>query len=479
MNNLLSKLKQVATFRGVLSIGFLCVCLAGFIFQASMVSTIYFEYKTTSKIEIASTDELRYPVLVFCVRYLDVLDRIPREGYPWIESEIPRNDKDVHKELSLFTTEQIHNLTPNKSESLIKCFVRSNQTDELIERTGEECEQLFHRFKYISGEDICYMYIPDKDFVYSLTKVTSSLSEVGVVYKVHMSKSFTQAIHLTLVSGICTAEEMVDVQNTLDLSLETKCAPVTSRKYSERIIREVYSGDPSNYFVVQGTIHNITLLPLPYETQCVEGEAPQFCSMLCTIKRVTQRVGRYPFSEIISTSDNMKILSAIDLQNQSVATKVKEIDEICRKECSHRQCESCYTLTDAAEYSTPDVNDSLILVAGVPKSNGLTVKTLPFMKLIEYINHICVSGSIWLGVSVLSAYPLKHLWLKNIENRRGRERARLQRLQPKSVATSPSAKEKWQQMKVNHIEIHPGFKVMPRPYCPCSFCRQKQRTAGN
>ena len=219
MNNLLSKLKQVATLRGVLSIAFLCVCLAGFIFQASMVSKIYFEYKTTSKIEIASTDELRYPVLVFCVRYLDVLDRIPREGYPRIESEIPRDDNDVHKELSLFTTKQIHDLTPNKSESLIKCFVRSNQTDELIERSGEECEQLFYRFKYISGEDICYMYIPDKDFVYSLTKVTSSLSEVGVVYKVHLSKSFTQAIHLTLVSGICTAEEMVDVQKTLHVAL--------------------------------------------------------------------------------------------------------------------------------------------------------------------------------------------------------------------------------------------------------------------
>ena len=434
---------------------FLVVCFAGFAFQTLKVSNIFFAYKTTSKIEIVSTDQLQYPSLVFCTRYLDVIDRSQRNRFPGIGVDIPTSDDKVHDELSVLTTKEIFELTPKIEDSLVNCSLRSTQTEMLVQISKEECMKKFHLIKYITGEDVCYMYISDKDLVYSLTKVTTSLTEVGVVFKLHLSDQFNKAIHLTLISSICSAERMTKYLDDL-----TMCTPVISRKYSERIIREIHSGQPSNFFVIQGTVHNITLLQDPYETSCKDGQEPQFCFMKCVIQGLKETVNRYPFSEIITSNDSLKILSTRDLQKQDIFLKVQEVDDKCHEACNHRQCLSYYTLTEAAEYATPEGDETLILVAGVPKSNGITVKTLAFMTLIEYINHVCVSGSIWLGVSVLSAFPGRLFDKKHLRKMRLRMNDRKNKM---NTARS------WQSLQIHKKS---RVSIVPRLYCPCNDCRR-------
>jgi len=355
-------------------------------------------------------------------------------------------------------------------------------------RDLNECKKLFIVVKYVSGEDICYSFVPDKKFLYSLTEITSSLSDVGVIYSLELNGILLEAIHITLINYITTALVFDKALQDNDMDSLT---PIASRKFSERIIREI-DNSSSNYFVVQGTIHNITLMPPPYETNCREGEDDlEFCMTICSVQGIKEAVNRYPFSEMLTLENkdpDVKILSTLDLKNKTLYDQVREVDNQCRLECNFRICKATYTLTDAADYATPDVNDTLILVAGVPKSNGLTVKTLAAMNLIEYLNHLCVSGSIWLGISVLSFFPMKRLrgsnketikkWrdiidlskkrkmLKKNKKLFPRETKRERRAKMENII-SMEFKNKLFQMKNSNSNV----RILPRIYCPCEYCR--------
>ena len=127
-------------------------------------------------------------------------------------------------------------------------------------------------------------------------------------------------------------------------------------------------------------------------------------------------------------------------------------------------------MTEIAAYSDNKMRKTISLVAAVPKANGLAINSFPIMTLINYLNNIGVTASIWFGVSILSLslYPFKLLG-REVNRRRNKCRTGLGRNQQnlKKKESNPNFYH-FLGSKRNESKMIP----VPRIYCPCSFCQK-------
>ena len=410
----------------------LSICVCGCTFQCYMFCDTYFKYKTSSRIEITARETYRLPDIILCTRYREVTSKKVWESY---STQLMQQENEP-------TIRQILQMTPNNT--LDECGYRFNGSDEFQMKKEIECSKIWKIVKYASGADVCYAYLSAENEAYSIPDVASALDHVGIIYELYLNESMKNAQHLYLISDT----------NPLGLSLTLKATlPVRSRKYGEAMIRGL-DDKTLNYFTVQGTIYNVTLLQAPYDTGCVPDYQADFCGPDCNTKYKQEQLQRVPFHEIITEPLDLRMVSEKDLMNETVQEIIKKGNEMCSKKCSHPPCQSYYSLTDAFGNFKADIGlHRLVLAAGVPRSNGLIVNTFPSMQLIDFLNNLAVSASIWFGVSVLSLFmiPLNFKFMdvnkNNLKSRRVHTKQRLER-------------------------IHGHIQVYPRSYCQCSYCQR-------
>ena len=243
-------------------------CVCGFGFQCFSFSNTYFIYKTNSRIEITSVDVHRLPSIVFCTRYLEVISKETWDNY-WKRTQ--------STEISQPTVKEIFEMTPN--DTLVGCGYRFNQSEIFQRGSKEECSKIFTTIKYTSGADICYAYISIQESRYSVTKVTSALDHVSIIYELYLNESLRDADHLYFISYLTASNVPLTSKEIL---------PVQSRKYGETLVR-VLRDNLQNYFMLQGTIYNVTLLQAPYDTGCLPDNQANFCGPDCNTNKGTTR----------------------------------------------------------------------------------------------------------------------------------------------------------------------------------------------
>ena len=410
----------------------LSICVCGCTFQCYTFCETYFKYKTSSRIEITALEIYRLPDIILCTRHREVTRRKKWESYSYqlmgLETEP--------------TIRQILEMTPNNI--LDECGYRFNGSDEFHVEKETECYKIWKIIKYATGADICYAYISVENEAYSISNVASALDHVGIIYELYLNESMRNAQHLYLISDT----------SPLGMSLTPKAnLPVRSRKYGQAMIRGL-GNKTLNYFIIQGTVYNVTLLQAPYDTGCLPDDQADFCGPDCNTKYKQEQLQRVPFHEIITEPLDLRMVSEMDLMNETVQEIIKKGNEMCSKKCSHPPCQSYYSLTDAFASFKADIGQHrLVLAAGVPRSNGLIVKTFPSMLLIDFLNNLAISASIWFGVSVLSLFmiPLnikfRDVKKNNLKSRRVHTKQRLER-------------------------IHRQIGVTSRQFCRCLYCQR-------
>ena len=399
--------ENTRTQRLVFDLFVCCGCFGGFVWHAYTFSDIYFSYKIFSRIQISDNDLYRFPNIAFCTSYRDLI-----LNSKWASLNASNSG------LIQPTIRQLFDLTPGANDTLVGCAYRLSGTENMIMESVKKCKKSWTVTKYVSGAHVCYTHVSDPFFTYSLVKVTSALTHVGIIYEIFLNESISKSRNMVMISTLHPIGLIVNGKSAL---------PMRSRKYLRVIVRgaDVTS---DNYFVVQGTAYNITLLPAPYETHCVPDARADFCESECNTNYKKERLARVPFHEIIADPSDDRMVSEEDLNNQTITTIILQGNEECSKHCMHRSCSSFYTLTDAAGYYKPLLgNRSIVLAAGVPRSNGLIVRTFPIMLLIDLLNNMAVSASIWLGASVFSLFMIPFKIFSFWNKRKSRPQRRLHR----------------------------------------------------
>ena len=407
------------------------ICFNGFAAHCYTFCNTYFRYTTISRIEISARDFYRLPNIILCTRYAEVNSKILYMNI---------NDK-----LDGATIRQIFDMTPEPALTINACRYGFNNSEIFWYKKYNECLKIWTAMKYVLGANVCYAYVSDPMTVYSVGYVTAALNNVGIIYELHLNKSLSHVQLLHLIS----------YTHPVGLSANSKrMLPIRSRRFGKTIFRNT-TDFPRNYILIQGTLYNVTLLPAPYDTDCLPDIRADFCEGDCNIKFKSEKLGRVPFHEMITEPRDLKMVSSQDLMNGTIRIIIQKGNEMCRKKCTHRPCDSYFSLTDASEFYKPMVGNNLVLAAGVARTNGLIVNTFPSMQLIDFLNNLAISASIWFGVSVLSIcmtpVTLFSFW------------------------TTFGTKEQFQKRihRKERIErLHRQMKVTRRYYCRCPYCQR-------
>ena len=418
--------------RSIMQVLVFAVCVSGFSWHAFDFIETYSKYKTGNRMEIRTIDYYRLPNIVFCTRYSEVI--APNVWFTHLGNN------------SQLTVREIFEMTPDSRDVFVGCSYRFNKTEDLRRGTQEECHSFWTVIKYISGAEICYAFHSNEQRPYRLLNVLSAFNHIGIIYELYLNESLMNSQHITLITTTHPLRMKVVASSTLSRR---------SRKYSEVIYREL-TDKAMNYFLVQGTIYDVTLLPAPYDTHCLPGNLADLCEPNCNIKYKKEKLGRVPFHEIITEISDDRMVSQEDLNNQTVQDIILEGIEKCSKMCRHYPCHSYYSLTDASGFWKQSLGNELVLAAGTTRSTDVTVETFPVVLFVDLLKNLAVSASIWFGVSVLSLvmFPVK---LFNLFKSWSQKR-KLRLL--KRVGRS-------QRLKLLHRKI----KITPRSYCRCSYCQ--------
>ena len=407
------------------------ICLSGFALHCYTFCKTYFRYETISRIEISARDIYRLPNIILCTRYAELTSKL--------------NHVDFNANLNSLTIKQILDMTPEPRSTIQGCKYGFNNSELFWYEKHDECMKIWTAMKYVLGADVCYAYVSNPMTVYSVAYVAAALNEVGIIYELHLNKSLSVIQHLRLISYTQPVGLSADSRRTL---------PLRSARFGETIFRDT-DDLTRNYILIQGTLYNVTLLPAPYDTDCLPDIRADFCEGECNIQFQSENLERVPFHEMITEPTDLKMVSSQELMNETFRKITQEGNKRCGKKCNHRSCDSYFSLTDASGFLKPMVGNNLVLAAGVARTNGLIVNTFPSMQLIDFLNNLAISASIWFGVSVLSICmtPVTALFVWSTFGTKAKSHKRIHR-------------------KQRMERLHRRMKVTPRYYCRCAYCQR-------
>ena len=118
---------KMSRCKTALSIFFFVICVVGLLFQVHQVSEGYFRYKKTNKINIQVQEVEEFQTLVYCPRYVDLLNRTNYKQYG-LYPKFRQEGYSLHNELAALKIKDILNLTPSSHGFVPYCGVSNDST---------------------------------------------------------------------------------------------------------------------------------------------------------------------------------------------------------------------------------------------------------------------------------------------------------------------------------------------------------------
>lgn len=302
---------------------FRLLCVVGLLFQLFQVSQLYFTFQTTSKIKFEIPDVEDYQTIMYCPRYLDLVDRQYHEKYG-ILKQPSQSDPEIEKEMTALTVEQIFQLTPAVSDVIDYCILRSGNTFTPLFSDKKSCEDFFLVFKSVNGERICYTFMPRFRSKHSIGDIASSETFTNIVYQLRLNSKISNTNVALFVTSFM---DPVNLQE-----------PLNSRLF-QRTISNSISFNRSHVYVYVDYI-SINRLPFPFDTKCTENHDREVCYEACLLFKL-KRINRLPWSGFHRQAINMKLLTSFHLKNESMSKYMSETFQECLKECKLKS--ECYS----------------------------------------------------------------------------------------------------------------------------------------
>lgn len=170
-------------------------------------------------------------------------------------------------------------------------------------------------------------------------------------------------------------------------------------------------------------------LQAPYDTNCIDYKSFMNvsssieCFTKCTNDMVKKYFGKGHFIAITyntddkvdprdDTRDEDRIINQDEIDDESTAELLNQLEERCVERCSRMDCNQRYTITQV--FSDPnDVNITIKYIVSSPQEPFVTIGAIPRLELLEYLIFILSSTSIWFGFHILMLDPRKLGWIPN------------------------------------------------------------------
>ena len=366
---------------------FLFLCLLGFVFQVQQVSDLYFRYQTTSRTvyQIRETDY--YQSIMYCPQSLDLLNRNNYNRYG-ILSHASTNVMEIHQELSKLKIKDIFELTPPESDVIDGCVIRRGKLFKPLEFKQKDCQAFFQVMKSVTGERICYAFIPRLSANFSVGDVAASMTHISVVYQVKVQPSISKSSHAFIISTITHPDGNLN-------------NPLHSRLFQANT--ENMKTFANSRFAVSGDSIEIRRLPPPHDTKCTPEHDRELCYENCLAGKF-QVINRLPWSGFHSQKLDMTMITDVDFQNETITKFVDYSVTECHFRCKlQTECLTQFSRTTVKESQA----DAFFLSSMLPLSPHMSLESVSSLNLVEYIVQVGSCFGMWFGISIISMNPTK------------------------------------------------------------------------
>ena len=381
-------------FKAVFSRCFSLICLLGFVLQLEQISELYFRYQTTSKSQFQIRDVEDYQTIIFCPRFVEILNRTNHQHFR-IRPTPPTSLHELEDDLRYLTIKNILELTPKESDVVFDCVRRDGNMSMPLQMTKAECEHFFKITKSVTGEKVCYTFMPRNRTVYSIGDVASSQTHTNIVFLINLLSSLGKAGLVNIISEYMYSNEERDA--------------LESRIYQARIL----NADSFNQsqLAVYGEFIEVSRLPPPYDTRCTPGHHREVCYEDCLNEKFKE-INRIPWSGFHKDKLNIKMITFADFKNKSILSFASTSFYECHRLCKYKtECHTAYSKTTAQEYVERVSPFHLAIVAMVPAGPKMSVYSVALLTPVEFLIQIGSCVGVWFGLSIISFNPVKWIIL--------------------------------------------------------------------
>lgn len=169
----------------------------------------------------------------------------------------------------------------------------------------------------------------------------------------------------------------------------------------------------SNYIVSHNYKMETESLPSPYETKCFDYGGTEFdnevdCRQDCIRRKTKEIFNKVPFTVVTMASSEEKMVSDIDLRNETLDRVFKEIMVDCSLgRCSHSPCSHSQVMTVSIARRGPQFRWKHV----ISSQPSFRIITVPNTQVYEFIIYLLSMISTWTGLNVLAMNPVI-LWKK-------------------------------------------------------------------
>ena len=358
------------------------ICFAGCLYQVLDISKTYFSYDSKTTVSITIVAEMEIPMLSTCWELKEVMDfdELNHDhGFA-----IPNTNDKFNNLLDTMTVRQIFNYTPDIDSIIKKCQVRlpNDYTYRRPDYNASECSELFDVQKYIHRQEVCYKKTMKGKLKTHIIKQTLNPIEPGLIYTLFLSSKFNSAVWYNAIIHSTTSSMLYD-------------AAYSPTKF-------LILGNKSLAILVTFYPNEISYLPAPYETKCIEMNFSSGGEMI--LKSVREKfIQKFSLVDTLApifTSYDYPMITRTKLRNETFVDLFRREAE--KAENPPCPCKFEYIVTRVYAYQA---NYPMVSVYW-PQDSRNDIRYFPSFPATDYIIYVCSSIGIWFGLSVLSLFDM-------------------------------------------------------------------------
>lgn len=393
----------------LISLAYIMLCLAGLLYQVSLICAEYFKYGVSSSTTLTQANDYILPAQSTCFEFPEIFNFTQfniKYNMNYIYDTTNREvwDSSAHEIQRLASVEDVHEFTPDAETMCDFVNIRNSSSYEWHGHEADECRKHFDVEKFVISSLVCYkISLKDGESdIYNRQNAYFTPNAHGNIYFLFFNEQ--KFAHFDYIINVM---HPVDKYPWFEFSL----TQLLGRGHNVSKNTNILNMFNSRSF----SISMNKLLP-PFKTKCrdysVIGYHDSFhCLSDCINAKVRSSFGKASLSYHYFKSDisNLKFLSRKDFAKESFNATYRNILNICDRKCPIDDCKftATYTTTIGEAFVAPGVSAQLPDKPSFEISFGVTIL------FIDTVNFICSALGVWFGFSFMSIAPDKIFHLRN------------------------------------------------------------------
>ena len=344
-------------------------CIIGCVYHIVSISLIFFQYSTVTRVTERVVDSLPTPTINLCINYTEYMKL---ETGKWNRLRM--------------TIKQMFQSTPDFSDVLMNCNLRYFKSHRIYNANRTECLQHFITKKFFMYNTICYQIEPLDSRHLDFKVISNTVDHPGVVYTMEIDPKkikFDSFFPIAFFGSYAWDSR--------------KMTTWTKRGLNEHGIAEY------NEVIVRLKNYDITLLPRPYDTMCIDTskDLPLSFYERCMIKLLL-KCNRFSFSAILDSPLDMYPFSLEDFDDEYFNATFYAAYNKCER-AAKWICKDTLSLTRFEKHKGHPY--AFVISNSIPIEPTVIAVTLPKIATEEYIIYVLSLLGIWFGFRISFLIP--------------------------------------------------------------------------